>query len=374
MEGQPYLIFSWHGLRCGMEVSLVQEMFLLPELTSIVEAPQDIVGILNLRSCLVPVMHLDLRLGLQMQECTMNDSIVVLVWEGLQIGIIANSVDSVEAISPAVIELGVDYGRVGAVHPAFVAGIAKLDEEILLLNPEALIRSPEEVEALTDGFDGNTSKRRRNGAVERNGAKADGSATRSLGEGSQAGTLCDFYQRCCPSATLKERAIFHSRAESLKQETETTNAADKQMPLAVIALGSEFYGLDLQLVREFIDVSDITPIPCCPSHVAGNINLRGEIVTLVDVRQALNLPLAKGAEISKAVVIKVDDLVAGLLIDDVFDVEYFPVSEIKAVPTAVAFGGEKFLRGTMTYANTMLSILDLPKMLAEGGLEVDEEP
>ena len=77
MQGKPYLIFSWHGRRYGIEANLVKEMFLLPELTSIVEAPNDIVGILNLRSQIVAVMHLDLRLGLQMQECRLSDGVVL---------------------------------------------------------------------------------------------------------------------------------------------------------------------------------------------------------------------------------------------------------------------------------------------------------
>lgn len=349
MDSQPYLVFDWHGLRFGIEVGSVQEVFLLPELTPIVEAPTDIVGLLNWRSRLVPVMHLDLRFGLKMQTCTINDGVVILAWDGLHIGIIANSVHGVEAIAPNNIEPQLDYGRVGAVNPAFIAGIAKLEEEILLLNPKALIRFSEEVAALTDG----------DAWVKHNGAEPNGSAP---------GTLCDFDRRCCPNATPQERAIFRRRAENLKQD-DATDSADGT-PFAVIALGSEYYGLELQNVREFINVGKIAPIPCCPSHIAGNINLRGEIVTLVDIRQVLNLPPANAAKISKAVVIEVDDLVA-VPIDEVFDVEYFSVSDLGA--GATASGVERFLRGTMTYSNTMLSILDLPKLLVEGGLEVDEE-
>ena len=376
MEGKPYLIFSWHGLRYGIEVSLVEEMFLLPELTSIVEAPKDIVGILNLRSQIIPVMHLDLRLGLQMHECTINDGVFVLAWEGLQIGVITNSMDTVEAIAPEAIESEIDLGRVGEVNPAFLSGIAKVNNDtVLLLNPQALVRTPEAVEALIADVSDGEIEASQNGRTTDNHGSAEPEllTPRSFEELSKSGrTLCDFYQLCCPSASPRDREIFHRRAENLKQATETDATAER-IPLAAIALGNEYYGVDLQLVREFIDVRKITPIPCCPSHIIGNINLRGEIVTLVDIRQALNLPLAKAANISKAVVIEVDDLVAGLPVDEVFDVEYFRSSDVKAVPTAVAADTEAFLRGTVTYQDKLLSILNLSKMLAEGGLEVDEQ-
>lgn len=377
MEGKPYLVFDWHGLQYGIEVSIVQEMFLLPELTSIVEAPRDIVGILNLRSQIVPVMHLDLRLGLQMHECTINDSVVVIAWEGLQFGIITNSIDKVEAIAPEAIEPEIDYGRVGEVNTAFLSGIATVDgNTILLLNSEALVRYPEAVEALVADVSDSEIGASQNGSgtANRSGAELNLTTLRSFEELSKSGrTPCDFYQLCCPNATPRDRQIFQKRAEELKQATEASDAAAEKMPFAAIAIGGEYYGLDLQLVREFIDVGKITPIPCCPNHITGNINLRGEIVTLVDIRQVLNLPLANAANISKAIVVEIDDLVAGLPVDEVFDVEYFRSSDVKAVPTAIASGGEAFVRGTVAYSDKLLSILDLPKMLAEGDLEVNEE-
>lgn len=143
--------------------------------------------------------------------------------------------------------------------------------------------------------------------------------------------------------------------------------------MAVIGLNGEYFGLDLATVQEFIDVSGITPIPCCPSHIRGNINLRGEILTLVDIRKALNIPLADVGNISKAVIVKVDDLVAGLPVNEVFNVEYFRPSDVMPVPAAIPSENEAYLRGTVPFLGKILSILDLPQLLSEGGLEVNEE-
>lgn len=145
------------------------------------------------------------------------------------------------------------------------------------------------------------------------------------------------------------------------------------IPLAVIGLNGEYFGLNLEVVGEFTNICKVTPIPCCPAHVVGNMNLRGEIVTLVDIRSVLNMPLSATSTASKAIVIRVDDLVAGVPVDEVFDVRYLRPSEVKPVPATLHFGDDEFLRGTAPYFEKMMSILDLPKILAKGGLVVNEE-
>jgi len=57
METKPYLIFKQNGLLCGVEVGCVREIFFLPELTPIAEAPQDIVGAIDLRGSILPVIQ-----------------------------------------------------------------------------------------------------------------------------------------------------------------------------------------------------------------------------------------------------------------------------------------------------------------------------
>lgn len=374
MADKSYLIFSWHNLLYGIEASLVKETFLLPELTAVVEAPNDIVGILNLRSKIVPIMHLDLRLGLPKQECKISDGVIIFAWEELQIGIIVNSVNQIQSIAQEAIEPEIDYGRINEINTAFIAGIAKVDDDvIILLDPRTLVRYPETIEALIeDAANSEIAEANSHGEDNDNGNEPE-LARSGLQNKLETGTLCSFYELCCPNATLKERRIFQERANSLRQLHESSESSAVGLPLAVIGLNGEYFGLDLATVQEFIDVSGITPIPCCPSHIRGNINLRGEILTLVDIRKALNIPLADVGNISKAVIVKVDDLVAGLPVNEVFNVEYFRPSDVMPVPAAIPSENEAYLRGTVPFLGKILSILDLPQLLSEGGLEVNEE-
>jgi purine-binding chemotaxis protein CheW len=380
MESKPYLIFSLHDVRYGIDANLVKEIFLLPELTPIAEAPIDIVGILNLRGRVLPIMHLDLRLGNSLQECHISDSVIVVEWEGLQIGAIVNSVYEVKNIDSSLIETKINYGRIRDINPAFIAGIAKVDADItLLLNSEALIRQPDAVEDLI--VKANKEQRSR-GEIDSESLNLSQENAAGVGSGvledntipETVRIISNFYNLCCPNATPKERTVFRQRADNLRQATTEENSeVTGKIPIAVIGLNGEYFGIDLDVVREFTNVRKLTPIPCCPDRIVGNMNLRGEIVTLVDIRNTLNLPIAPVKTGSKAVVIDVDEVVAGLPVEEVFDVMYLHPSDMTIVPIVANSGSDAYLRGTAPYAEKMLSLLDLPKILTKGGLAVDEE-
>jgi purine-binding chemotaxis protein CheW len=353
MEGTFYLTFNLHGVRYGIEADLVREIFSLPELTPIAETPMDIVGIINLRGKIVPIMHLHLRLGNPMEECKISDHVIVLQWDGLTIGVIVNDVNEVQSIASNIIETQLDYGRVSNINPTFIAGIAKQeDDSIILLNSQALIRQPDAVKTLAE----------------------EGQAEAEFDSGETIRTIGSFYQFCCPNATAAERAIFRRRAENLRQASfEGALEVAGQMPVAIVGLGGEYFGIHLDAVREFIKVRSYTPIPCCPKHIVGNMNLRGEILTLVDIRSTLNLPSTTVNTGAEAVVINVNEIVAGLPVDEVLDVMYLHPETVNPVPFAVPAGSEEYLCGTVAYQEKVLSIIDLPKLVAKGGLEVNEK-
>ncbi len=348
MKNKPYLIFNLHNLHYGIDALLVQEIFYLPELSSIVEAPTDIVGVLNLRGKIVPVMHLDLRLGNPLEQCCLTDSVIVLNYAGLQIGVIVSNVREVKNISTVLIEDDLDYGRFKEINSRFVAGIAQVDTDtVILLNHDSLLRDPDAVEALI---------KEENPGLE----------------SKQPSIVSNFYTTCYPNATPKEKIVLRERADNLRHLTDDTSSS-KLIPLAVIGLNNEYFGLDLELVQEFTNIRNVTPVPCCPSHIVGNMNLRGEILTLIDIRSILNMPLAKTINGAKAMVVNINNLVAGFPVDEVFDVMYLQPSEVSSLPIAGNSHHEEYFQGTVAYFGNMLTILDLPKLLTNKTLVVNEE-
>ena len=348
MEEQSYLIFRLRNLLYGVQTSLVKEIFQLPEITPIPEAPPDIMGILNLRGAIVPIMHLEKRLGQPLSKCTTEDTVIVMEWQMIEVGVVINEVLDVQTIPSTLIETEPNYGRDNHINTAFIAGIAKVEEEtIILLNSEALIRHPNEVVMMVQDIEPE---------AESETLQPDK-------------ILSNFYELYCPQASVPEKEIFRQRAVELRQSLEDFSS-NATVPLAVFSLGKEYFALDLELVKEFIEVSHITPIPCCPNYIVGNLNLRGQIITVVDLCPILQLDSVNRQENAQIVVIEMNDIKAGIIVDDISDVMYVDGDQLVAAPVAVASEIKNYVQGTASYEDTMLSRINLAKILEEERLVV----
>ncbi|MEG4067529.1 chemotaxis protein CheW [Microcoleus sp. Pol11C2] len=375
METKPYLIFEQNGFLCGIEACYVREIFFLPELTAIAEAPQDIVGAIDLRGEILPVMDLNLRFGYVWQEYSVTDSTIVIEWQESKVGIIVNQVREVKELSEEAITPQLSYGRENSeASHYFVAGLARSEADIImLLNLDHLIRySPEKSEESWPVSPSNTGSEAAAGEAETENLHGQISG-KLLGKTPKILSKRHVF---CPQATPEEKAIFQSRANHLRRRGEGENDAAINMSLAVFVLNGEYFGIHLNLVREFTDINQVTPVPCTPDRIVGNINLRGEIVTLIDIRSVLNMSLNMSEtanDISKAIIVEVVDLVAGIVVDEILDIIYLNVSEIAAVPAALHSANREYLRGTAIYGEKMMAILNLQKLLTKGGVVVDEE-
>ncbi|MEG4491190.1 chemotaxis protein CheW [Microcoleus sp. D3_18_C4] len=375
METKPYLIFEQNGFLCGIEACYVREIFFLPELTAIAEAPQDIVGAIDLRGEILPVMDLNLRFGYVWQEYSVTDSTIVIEWQESKVGIIVNQVREVKELSEEAITPQLSYGRENSeASHYFVAGLARSEADIImLLNLDHLIRySPEKAEESWLVSPSNEGSEAAAGEAETENLHGQISS-KLLGKNPKNLSKRHVFG---PQATPEEKAIFKSRANHLRLRGEGENDAAINMSLAVFVLNSEYFGIHLDLVREFTDINQVTPVPCTPDRIVGNINLRGEIVTLIDIRSVLNMSLNMSETanyLSKAIVVEVADFVAGIVVDEILDIIYLNVSEIAAVPAALHSANREYLRGTAIYGEKMMAILNLQKLLTKGGVVVDEE-
>jgi purine-binding chemotaxis protein CheW len=349
MEDYPYLIFNLNTSLYGITTMLVEEIFSLPELTPIPEAPPDIVGVVNVRGDILPVMDLNLRFGYESPDYQLSDTVIVLRSEEIRIGLIVNTVKEVRNISGEEITKELSHGRKVSKLDSkkFITGVARSEGDILILiDADHLLNYVAKQD------------------VDFESAEIE----------DQANLNADFLKKkrvFCPHATPEERAVFLKRAEALKQTNETEDVTGLK-PLAVIILNEEFFGVDLKLVREFSEIKKVTPVPCAPSHIIGNMNLRGEILTLIDVCGLLNLPLKNINKNNKAMVIQVEDIVTGITVEEVYDVMFLNPQEITTVPTAIHSINDEYLQGAAPYRDKMMSILDLPKILLSGNLTVDQ--
>ncbi|MDG2990999.1 chemotaxis protein CheW [Candidatus Synechococcus calcipolaris G9] len=333
-----YLRFRLQGLSYGLPLDIVKEVFFLPELTPLPEAPADIIGVLNLRGTLLPVMHLGKRLGLANPICLTTDIVITLEWQGLRVGVIVDTVEEVITLDPQQINPEPDYGRLNPLATAFMDGIAQVGENlILLVNPDTLIRSPEDVANLTD--------------VDME--------TLVIPE--------DFYQLYAADMDTQGRSLLQQRKVDFAQTEKNSQEVEDPLILAIVKLEHERIGISLEYIREFVDISHYVPVPCCPEHIVGNMNLRGEIMTLIDIRPTLNL--AQSAQhLRKAVVIEVDDISAAVLVEDVEDVLKVTYSDLRLSP----FFGENHHRlGTVMQGDQIVTLLNTRQLLQGNSLMVE---
>lgn len=345
MAKNYYLTFTLNNLCYGIDTMAVQEIFYLPEITPIPESPPDIVGIVNLRGNLIPIMDLNLRFGYPSPDYTLTDSIIIVNWQELRLGIIANHVHEVKQILPSEIttELSYDQKVIPIEQEKFIEGIARSGKDLsIILDLERLLRYIRSQDIPTEEI-------------------AEEETPQDVKKTSI------FY----PHATPKEREILQKRATDLRQIM-TKEDVTGLKPLAVVLLGEEFFGVELQLVREFTKVTKVTPIPCTPPHIVGNMNLRGEVLTLVDLRGLLNLHQSGIVTGSKAMIADVEGVVTAIVVSGVRDVVLLNPKEVIEVPTVTHSVNEEYLQGITPYGDVMMSILDLPKALLHGGLIIDE--
>ncbi|MGF2035193.1 MAG: chemotaxis protein CheW [Nostoc sp. CmiVER01] len=345
-------MFNLNHSRYGIPATAVQELFFLPEVTAIAQTPSTILGVINLRGKFLPVMDLYHRLEQARPPFQLTDSMIVLEWQTQQIGIIVNQVDSVQAIAPDRIAANVCGQSKESLQDRLVTGIANVEEGIVtLLNPELLVQHAfiETVFNLNSDFN--------------NGSVNDALKHSSDSELNQG--LYDHFDS-------QERQIFQERTESLRCSINDEDSASL-LPLAVVGLGGEYFGFGLETVHEFTEIHKITPIPCCPPHIVGNINLRGEIVTLININNVVDLPMNGVRLHQQAVVVRLDQRVAGIAVDDIFDVTYIHPSQITTPPIALHSAKDDYLQGVAPYRDRMMSIINLSKLLTSEVLVVNEE-
>ncbi len=151
----------------------------------------------------------------------------------------------------------------------------------------------------------------------------------------------------------------------------TTTAAAQQQPddpilrWVTFRLDKEKYCVNVMLVQEVLRISEIAPVPGAPGYVLGIINLRGNVVTVVDTRKRFGLMPKEIDDSSRIVIIEVNNNVIGMLVDSVADVVDLRKSEIEGAPNVGTDESSKYIQGVASRENELLIVVDLNKFLLD---------
>ena len=130
-------------------------------------------------------------------------------------------------------------------------------------------------------------------------------------------------------------------------------------------LEDETYGVNVMQVREVLRYSEIAPVPGAPDYVLGIINLRGNVVTVIDTRSRFGLIQGEITDNTRIIVIESERQVIGILVDSVAEVVYLRSSEIDTTPSVGSDESAKFIQGVSNRDGKLLILVDLNKLLSE---------
>lgn len=169
-------------------------------------------------------------------------------------------------------------------------------------------------------------------------------------------------------------AIAETKSQNSLSNNDNSNrnikSSDVLLQLVTFNLVGEEFGLPILDVREIIRMVEVTPVPHSPDFVEGVINLRGQILPVIDLRKRFNLASCEANDDTRIVVVEISDSLIGLIVDGVKEVLRIPEDTVNAAPQIVSSGiGAEYIQGIAHYDEKMIILVDLLKVFSPAEME-----
>lgn len=138
-----------------------------------------------------------------------------------------------------------------------------------------------------------------------------------------------------------------------------------ELQLVGFELGSEKFGVEILSVREIIPVGSITRVPNSPDFVEGIINLRGEVIPVIDLRKRVGVEKCEFQKSTRIIVVELEEQQVGFIVDVVSQVLRIPTDTIEPPPEMVTGVGSEYIRGVARVEDRLLMFLDLKRVLSQ---------
>lgn len=172
-----------------------------------------------------------------------------------------------------------------------------------------------------------------------------------------------------PTADETQR-ILKERAQALSRESGRDESADAGIEVVEFTLSYETYAVASEYVREVYPLEELTPLPCTPAFVLGIVNVRGEILSVIDIKKFFELPEKGLTDLNKVIVLESNDMVFGIVADTINGVRRILRADIQSsLPTLTGIRSDYLLGVTAE----RVVILDAEKILSDEKLVVQEQ-
>lgn len=149
------------------------------------------------------------------------------------------------------------------------------------------------------------------------------------------------------------------------QNAAQQSSDDPVLQYVTFRLAEETYGLNVMQIQEVLRYTEIAPVPGAPDYVLGIINLRGNVVTVIDTRRRFGLPDGEITDSTRIVVLEAEEQVIGIMVDAVAEVIYIRQSEIESAPNVGNEESARFIHGVCNREGELVILVAFEKMLTD---------
>ncbi len=303
-DGTPYVTFQMGAESFGIALHQVEEIIELPAVTKVPDAPDYVLGVICLRDQVLPLVDLSEILAIEQgPEDRRREMVVLLSFGSAKIGVV---VDAIQEI------LRVEESQV-LPPPQTLSETEREHLEGILLLPGRMVSLINVLKIITGD---------------------DQEKIAAMGQGLGLG------------------------------DTRATEAAPS-LELVVFRLGPESYGLRLHEVREIVMVGQITPVPRAPQFVEGVINLRGEVMPVVDLRTRFGLERVEATSVSRILITAIGGVFTGLVVDAVEEVRPVEMDRFGPPPAVTAVGANRYIEKVARMDQGMIFLLQIQQLLTD---------
>jgi purine-binding chemotaxis protein CheW len=316
--------------RYALRVSGVARVVRMVEITAMPKAPCGVLGLVNVQGEVLPVVDLRNCLGHPPRALRPEDVLVIAGVDGQRVALAADAVAGVVQYPEHFIVGDQEVLR----RPEYLEGVVKLPEGLVLVCDLQRILSVCKEPGGTPGP----------GALPGPG--------RPLGPEDE-----------------RVRRLLRERAQRLAREPEQ-EGVQQRLDLVEFLLSGENYAIESTYIREVYPLKELTPLPCTPPFVLGIVNLRGKILSVIDMRRFFDLKDQGLSDLNKVIIVYGPGMEFGILADTILGVRTIRTRELQpTLPTLTEIGAE-YLKGV---TKDRLVVLDAAKMLADRRIVVHEE-
>lgn len=175
-------------------------------------------------------------------------------------------------------------------------------------------------------------------------------------------------QESVPDAN-ETKQIMKLRAQMLAEKPPISVELAETMQVMEFKLGQETYALELRFIDEVCSLKDMTQLPCTPSYVIGIINIRGQIMSVLDIKHFFEIPATKLTGLNKVVILRSDSMEFGILADSIIGPRLIPFSDLQPALSTLTGVRKEYLKGITP---DQIVVLDANKILADPSIVVNE--